>query len=98
MSLNFAFLRHVLAAGECLGAGTVLRMWRAIVLFASRWFQIESLYRFNAKFTPSWAPRYFCYPNTRDLPRIGLAALEAEAFLTWHRLRPGLPRRLSARP
>jgi lysyl-tRNA synthetase class 2 len=54
----------------------------------SRWFQIESLYRFNAKFRPEWEPRYVCYPAARDLPRIGIAALEAEAFIA----RPSMPR------
>jgi lysyl-tRNA synthetase class 2 len=57
-------------------------------VFVSRWFQIESLYRFNAKFRPVWEPRYVCYPATRDLPRVALAALEAEAFLVWPDLSP----------
>jgi lysyl-tRNA synthetase class 2 len=61
----------------------VLRAWRGVLLFLSRWFQIESLYKFNAKFCPEWVPRFLVYPNTRDAPRIGLAALEAEAFLVW---------------
>jgi lysyl-tRNA synthetase class 2 len=61
----------------------VLRAWRGILLFMSRWFQIESLYKFNAKFCPEWVPRFFVFTGTRDIPRIGLAALEAEAFLVW---------------
>jgi lysyl-tRNA synthetase class 2 len=52
----------------------------------SKWFQIESLYKFNAKFCPVWHPRFFVFPGTRDAPRIALAALEAEAFLVWPRL------------
>jgi lysyl-tRNA synthetase class 2 len=83
MSLNFAFFRAALARGERIGAGPVLRAWRGILLFLSRWFQIESLYKFNAKFCPEWVPRFFLYTGTRDIPRIGLAALEAEAFLVW---------------
>jgi lysyl-tRNA synthetase class 2 len=55
-------------------------------VFLSRWFQIESLYKFNAKFSPVWEPRFFVYPAGRDVPRIALAALEAEAFLVWPRL------------
>src|SRR5260370_1103082 len=66
-----------------IGAGPVLRAWRGILLFMSRWFQIESLYKFNAKFCPEWVPRFFVFTGTRDIPRIGLAALEAEAFLVW---------------
>ena len=87
VSLNFAVFRSTLERGERLGAGPFLRGWRRVLLFASRWFQIESLYRFNAKFQPTWMPRFVVYPATRDLPRIAVAALEAEAFLTWPHLR-----------
>jgi lysyl-tRNA synthetase class 2 len=83
ISLNFAVFRAALERGERIGAGPVLRAWRRILVFMSRWFQIESLYKFNAKFCPEWVPRFLVYPSTRDAPRIGLAALEAEAFLVW---------------
>jgi lysyl-tRNA synthetase class 2 len=61
----------------------VLRAWRGLLVFLSRWFQIDSLYRFNAKFRPIWEPRFVCYPGGRDLPRIAIAMLEAEAFIVW---------------
>jgi lysyl-tRNA synthetase class 2 len=83
VSLNFSFFRAALARGERIGAGPVIRAWRGILLFLSRWFQIESLYKFNAKFCPDWVPRFLIYTGTRDVPRIGVAALEAEAFLVW---------------
>jgi len=86
ISLNFAMFRAALERGERIGAGPVLRAWRGLLVFASRWFQIESLYKFNAKFCPIWEPRFFVYPGTRDTPRIAMAALEAEAFLVWPRL------------
>jgi lysyl-tRNA synthetase class 2 len=86
LSLNFAVFRAALERGEKIGAGPVLRAWRSLLVFASRWFQIESLYKFNAKFCPVWQPRFFVFPSTRDAPRIALAALEAEAFLVWPRL------------
>lgn len=86
VSLNFAAFRSALDRGERLGAGPILKLWRSVLVFASRWFQIESLYRFNAKFQPQWQPRFVIYPGTRDLPRVGLAALEAEAFLVWPKL------------
>jgi lysyl-tRNA synthetase class 2 len=86
LSLNFAVFRSALERGERLGAGPVSRAWRGLLVFASRWFQIESLYRFNAKFRPVWEPRFVCYATARDLPRVAVAALEAEAFLVWPRL------------
>ncbi len=82
-SLNFAVFRAALERGERIGAGPVLRAWRGVLIFLSRWFQIESLYKFNAKFSPEWVPRFLVFPGTTDAPRIGLAALEAEAFLVW---------------
>ena len=89
ISLNFAAFRSALERGERIGAGPVLRAWRRILLFMSRWFQIESLYKFNAKFCPDWIPRFMVFPGTRDTPRIGLGALEAEAFLVWPSLEIG---------
>jgi lysyl-tRNA synthetase, class II len=64
----------------------VLRIWRRFLIFISRWFQIESLYKFNAKFCPVWEPRFFVFPGPGDAVRVGVAALEAEAFLVWPRL------------
>jgi lysyl-tRNA synthetase class 2 len=90
LSLNFAVFRSALEHGERLGAGPAIRAWRGLLLFASRWLQIETLYRFNAKFRPIWEPRFVCYAGTGDLPRVALAALQAEAFLVMPRLR--LPR------
>jgi lysyl-tRNA synthetase class 2 len=87
VSLNFAAFRAALERGERLGAGPISRAWRGLLVFASRWFQIESLYRFNAKFAPQWEPRFLVYPAAGNLPRIGVAALEAEAFIVrprWH--------------
>jgi lysyl-tRNA synthetase, class II len=83
VSLNFAVFRSTLARGERIGAGPVLRVWRSFLLFISRWFQIESLYKFNAKFCPVWVPRFFVFGGTKDAPRVALAALQAEAFLVW---------------
>jgi lysyl-tRNA synthetase class 2 len=93
VSLNFAVFRDAIERGEKIGAGPVLRAWRGMLVFASRWWQIESLYRFNVKFRPAWEPRFLSYPATCDLPRIAVAALEAEAFL----VRPHLLKRLVGR-
>ena len=88
VSLNFAVFRDAIERGERIGAGPILRLWRGVLVFASRWWQIESLYRFNVKFRPYWEPRFISFPAARDLPRIAVAALEAEAFIVRpHRLK-----------
>jgi lysyl-tRNA synthetase class 2 len=81
VSLNFAVFRAVFERGSRLGAGPVLRIWHRILLMASRIWQIESLYRANAKYRPTWEPRFLCFARARDLPRIAAAALAAEAFI-----------------
>jgi lysyl-tRNA synthetase class 2 len=81
VSLNFAVFRSVFARGDKLGAGPVLRGWRTVLLWASKFWQIESLYRANAKYQPEWAPRFIGYRSSSDLPRVATAALRAEAFL-----------------
>ncbi|RJQ77444.1 DUF2156 domain-containing protein [Pseudonocardiaceae bacterium YIM PH 21723] len=80
VSLNFAMFRAALERGERIGAGPVARVWARLLRIASRWWQIESLYRFNEKFRPLWIPRYVVFPAVRDLPRIALACMEAEGF------------------
>ncbi|MFD8548697.1 phosphatidylglycerol lysyltransferase domain-containing protein [Streptomyces sp. NPDC059649] len=93
VSLNFAVFRSSLERGEKLGAGPVLRIWRGTLIFLSRWYQIESLYKFNDKFQPRWEPRFVVFRNSRDIPRIGLATLQAEGYLELR-----LPRPLRRRP
>ncbi|MGW0996772.1 phosphatidylglycerol lysyltransferase domain-containing protein [Streptomyces sp. NPDC002520] len=94
VSLNFAMFRSVFERGSRLGAGPVLRLWRSILTFFSRWWQIESLYRANAKYRPVWEPRFLLFAKTADIPRIGLASARAEGFLT----PPALPRRTPKSP
>ncbi|WP_405402868.1 phosphatidylglycerol lysyltransferase domain-containing protein [Streptomyces sp. NBC_01104] len=88
VSLNFAMFRSVFERGSRLGAGPVLRLWRSLLSFFSRWWQIESLYRANAKYRPIWEPRYLLFEKSADLLRIGVAAGRAEGFLE----APGLPK------
>lgn len=87
VSLNFAMFRSVFERGDRLGAGPVLRVWRTTLGFLSRWWQIESLYRANAKYRPVWEPRFVLFQKSGELPRIALAAGRAEGFVTT----PGLP-------
>jgi lysyl-tRNA synthetase class 2 len=88
VSLNFAMFRSVFERGARIGAGPVLRLWRSLLSFFSRWWQIESLYRANAKYRPIWEPRFLLFEKSADLLRIGLAAARAEGFLE----APGLPK------
>jgi lysyl-tRNA synthetase, class II len=44
-------------------------------------FQLDNLLLFNRKFFPEWEPRFVAYERRRDLPRVGVAALSAEAYL-----------------
>ncbi|MFG3255971.1 phosphatidylglycerol lysyltransferase domain-containing protein [Streptomyces sp. NPDC048172] len=81
ISLNFAMFRSVFERGGRLGAGPVLRLWRAVLSFFSRWWQIESLYRANAKYRPVWEPRFILFVKSSELPRIGIASARAEGFL-----------------
>jgi lysyl-tRNA synthetase, class II len=96
ISLNFAAFRSSFERGSRIGAGPVLRLWRQVLLFASRWWQIESLYRANAKYRPIWVTRFLCYRRATELPRIGIAALEAEALLERPRIARLLRPRLGA--
>ncbi|MEU0005278.1 bifunctional lysylphosphatidylglycerol synthetase/lysine--tRNA ligase LysX [Streptomyces sp. NPDC006314] len=82
VSLNFAVFRSVFEEGARIGAGPVLRLWRRLLLFISRWWQLEALYRSNAKYHPEWYPRFICYGDTASLARIGLASGIAEGFVS----------------
>ncbi len=93
VSLNFAMFRSVFERGSKLGAGPVLRLWRSLLSFFSRWWQIESLYRSNAKYRPIWEPRFTLFEKSADLPRIAIASARAEGFLE----APGLPKWLHRR-
>jgi lysyl-tRNA synthetase class 2 len=92
LSLNFSFLRAVLAAGAGLDASWRLRLARWLLCRLSGPFQIQTLYRFNRKFTPDWQPRYLAVEAPEALPQVALTILRAEGLvsLPW-RLRRRLP-------
>ncbi|MGQ4598843.1 bifunctional lysylphosphatidylglycerol synthetase/lysine--tRNA ligase LysX [Nocardia sp. R6R-6] len=81
VSLNFAVFRSVFEEGGRIGAGPVLRLWRGVLLFFSRWWQLEALYRSNVKYQPHWVPRFFLFEERRQLPRVALASGLAEGFV-----------------
>ena len=55
LALNFAVLREVVAGER---TGTVADLGRAALQKLSQSAQIESLWRFNAKYDPAWRSRY----------------------------------------
>ena len=94
LSLNFAafgkFLRDPANRFQAV-VGKQLRI-------ADRWFQIQRLQRFNAKFAPRWQPRYLVYPSTAALPRCALAVLWAEGQAPKPRFRPTPTPRVGVSP
>jgi lysyl-tRNA synthetase class 2 len=74
LSLNFAAFGRWLRRP----AGRLERLLGLGIALANPFFQIESLYRFNAKFTPRWEPRYLVHEGAASLPRVALAALRIE--------------------
>ena len=81
ISLNFAAFRSLFERADKISAGPVTRGSRNLIRFFSNFFQVESLYRFNAKFDPEWQTRYLVYPKATDIAKIGWAAIRAEQFI-----------------
>jgi lysyl-tRNA synthetase class 2 len=77
LSLNFAAFARFMQRPR----NPAERMIGRLARLANPYFQIESLYRFNAKFQPRWEPRYLVYERARRLPRVGLAVMWAEGQL-----------------
>ncbi len=77
MSLNFAAFAKWMHSPEKRSE----RVLGRLIALGNPFFQIESLYRFNAKFFPRWEPRYLVYEGALGLPRAGIAALWAEGQL-----------------
>lgn len=79
ISLNFAAMRGVLA-GERGGDLLSARVERWVLDRLSSSMQIESLWRFNAKFEPRWEPRYLVVDAYEHLAAIAIAAARAESL------------------
>jgi lysyl-tRNA synthetase, class II len=82
VSLNFSLLGRYLRQP----ANPAQRLLAACLRRLGRWFQIESLYRFNAKFFPRWEPRYLVYQGAFGLLPTALASLWIEGQI------PHIPR------
>jgi lysyl-tRNA synthetase, class II len=79
VSLNFAPFAALLAPEAELSA--LQRLERRALLRLKGRFQLDNLLLFNRKFFPSWQRRFVVYERRLDLPRVGIAALAAEAYL-----------------
>ena len=80
VSLNFAAFALLLDPPAPLDP--LSRAERRVLVGLARRFQLERLLSFNQKFAPQWTPRYAAYPSVATLPRIALAAMLAEAYVT----------------
>jgi lysyl-tRNA synthetase class 2 len=83
ISLNFAPFAALLAPEAELSG--LQRLERRALLALKGHFQLDNLLLFNRKFFPSWQPRFVVYERKLDLPRVGIAALAAEAYLPFPR-------------
>ena len=81
ISMNFAMFRETFQLGERVGATPVQRLNRRVLLLASRFWQLEQLYRSNEKYLPEWQPRVLCYEAAGQLTRVVLALGQAEGFV-----------------
>ena len=79
VSLNFSPFAALLAPGAELTPAQ--RVQAATLRSLKGHFQLDNLLLFNRKFFPGWEPRFVAYERRRDLPRVGVAALSAEAYL-----------------
>ena len=83
VSLNFAPFAALLAPEAELSK--LQRLERHALLRLKGHFQLDNLLLFNRKFFPEWQRRFVVYEKRLDLPRVGIAALAAEAYLPFSR-------------
>ena len=78
LSLNFAAFRSVLDVER--GEGTFTRVERWALKRLSGVLPIESLWQFNAKYYPTWLPRYLVYPAAESFVPVVAATFRAESL------------------
>ena len=78
LGLNFATMRAVLAGEAGEGLTTKVQAWLLRRMGDS--MQIESLWKFNAKFDPDWQPRYAVYDAPENALATAIAVARAESF------------------
>ena len=78
LCLNFATMRSVLANETETGLSNKILKWS--LRKGSETMQIESLWRYNAKFNPQWSARYAVYETLSDVPDALIAVARAESL------------------
>jgi lysylphosphatidylglycerol synthetase-like protein (DUF2156 family) len=78
LSLNFAAMRSILE-GES-GDGVTQRVERWALRRLSGVLQIETLWRFNAKYEPHWLPRYIVYDSAEQFVPVAVQIMRAESL------------------
>ncbi|MHB8328853.1 MAG: bifunctional lysylphosphatidylglycerol flippase/synthetase MprF, partial [Acidimicrobiales bacterium] len=78
LSLNFAAMRSIFEGER--GDGVAQRVERWALQKMSTFLQIETLWKFNAKYKPDWLPRYVVYDTAEHLVPAVLAILRAESL------------------
>jgi lysyl-tRNA synthetase class 2 len=79
VSLNFAAFRELFEAAPTRGRWEVgPRVLHRVVHLLDPFINVESLYRFNAKFHPSWHSRHVLFRSPFDVPFFLAAALRLE--------------------
>jgi lysylphosphatidylglycerol synthetase-like protein (DUF2156 family) len=78
LSLNFAAMRSILD-GES-GDGVTQRVERWALRRLSGVLQIETLWKFNAKYEPRWLPRYIVFDSAEQFVPVAVQIMRAESL------------------
>jgi lysylphosphatidylglycerol synthetase-like protein (DUF2156 family) len=78
LGLNFATMRAVLAGEGGDGLSQRIQAW--LLRRMSDTMQIESLWKFTAKYDPDWQPRYAVYDAPEHVLPAAFAVARAESF------------------
>jgi lysylphosphatidylglycerol synthetase-like protein (DUF2156 family) len=78
LSLNFAAMRSILEGDT--GDGVSQRVERWAIRRLSGVLQIETLWRFNAKYEPRWLPRYIVFDSAEQFVPVAVQIMRAESL------------------
>jgi hypothetical protein len=78
LSLNFAAMRSILEGDS--GDGVTQRVERWAIRRLSGVLQIETLWKFNAKYEPHWLPRYIVFDSAEQFVPVAVQIMRAESL------------------